>query len=96
MDPVYGEMLKYYVQHFRQEALLLGVGVALVLAFFLSYLPMKRVRRPDLYQSEDNPEPETWAEAWSFIPWILVLVSAGLLIFTITMVVLKSIYPPNY
>jgi ABC-type Fe3+ transport system permease subunit len=91
-----GEMLKFYVQHFRQEILLLGVGLGLVLLFVLAYLPLKRSRRPELYQSEDHPEPETWAEAWSFIPWALVVVCVGLFAFVIITVVLKSMHPPNY
>jgi hypothetical protein len=96
MDPVHGEMLKYYVQYFRQEILLLGVGVGLVLAFALSYLPMKRARHPELYQSEDHPGPETWAQAWTFIPWIVMLVAFGLFSFAVSQVIVKSMHPPNY
>jgi hypothetical protein len=85
-----------YVLHFRQEILLLGVGIVLVLAFFLSYLPMKRPRRPETYQPEDSPRPQTWREAFRYMPWILVLVYAACMIYSIIFITVASQYPLNY
>jgi hypothetical protein len=89
-------MLNLYVLQNRQVILALGTGLLLVLAFFLSYLPMKRVRRPEPYQSEESPGPFTWRQVWSYIPWILILVYAGTLVYSILDLTWKSMHPPNY
>lgn len=86
-------MFKLYVQHFRQEILWLGVGLVLVLAFFLSYLPMKRPRRPETAQHEASPEPQTWREAFSYMPLILLIVYAACMIFSVVYIILAALHP---
>jgi ABC-type Fe3+-siderophore transport system permease subunit len=89
-------MFKLYVLQNRQLILTLGVGLVLVLSFFLSYLPMKRPRDPLRYQSSESPGPSTWREVWSCIPWILILVYVGTFIYSIIDIAWKSVHPPNY
>jgi hypothetical protein len=89
-------MLNLSVLQNRQMILTLGTGLLLVLAFFLSYLPMKRARHPDRYQSEVMPGPSTWREVWGYIPWMLVLVYAGTLVYSVIDLLWKSMHPPNY
>ena len=74
----------------------LGGGLAFVLAFFLSYLPTQRPRHPERVQSAESPRPSTWREAWSYVPWILVLVYVGIFLYSVTDILHKSHYPPNY
>jgi len=80
----------------RHVILTVGVGLVLVLSFFLSYLPMKRARQPERYQSEESPGPCTWREVWSYMPWILILVYFGTFVYSIIDIVWKSTHPPNY
>jgi hypothetical protein len=80
----------------RQVILTVGVGLVLVLSFFLSYLPMKRARDPERYQLEESPGPFTWREVWSYMPWILVLVYVGTFVYSIIDILWKSAHPPNY
>jgi hypothetical protein len=89
-------MLNLYVLQNRQVILTLGTGLLLVLAFFLSYLPMKRARHPERYQLEETPGPFTWREVWSSIPWMLILVYAGTLFYSVLDLMWKSMHPPNY
>jgi hypothetical protein len=96
MEPIYDRMLKFHVEHYRQLILLFGIGIVLVLSFFLSYLPMKRPRNPRLYQPEEAPRWRSWRENWSFMPWILVLTYAAVFVYSVIQVILKSMYPPNY
>jgi hypothetical protein len=80
----------------RQVILTVGTGLVLVLSFFLSYLPMKRARDPERYQSEESPGPFTWREVWDYLPWILILVYVGTFIYSIIDITWKSAHPPNY
>ncbi|MGE5295661.1 MAG: hypothetical protein ACM3VT_12600 [Solirubrobacterales bacterium] len=80
----------------RQVILAIGTGLVLVLWFFLSYLPMKRARDPERYQSEESPGPFTWREVWDYIPWILILVYVGTFIYSIIDITWKVMHPPNY
>jgi hypothetical protein len=89
-------MFNLYVLQNRQVILAVGTGLVLVLSFFLSYLPMKRPRNPDRYQSEKSPGPFTWREVWSYMPWILVLVYVGTFVYSIIDMVWKSTHPSNY
>lgn len=89
-------MFNLYVLQNRQVILAVGTGLVLVLSFFLSYLPMKRARQPERYQSEESPGPFTWREVWSYMPWILILVYGGTLIYSIIDLTWKSMHPPNY
>jgi len=89
-------MFNLYVLQNRQVILTVGTGLVLVLLFFLSYLPMKRARNPERYQSEESPGPFTWREVWSYMPWILILVYIGTFVYSIIDVMWKSMHPPNY
>jgi hypothetical protein len=80
----------------RHVILTLGVGLLLVLGFFLSYLPMKRPRNPETFQFDQSPRPATWREAWSYVPWILILTYAGTILYSIIDITWKSGHPPNY
>jgi hypothetical protein len=80
----------------RHVILTVGVGLVLVLSFFLSYLPMKRARCPERYQSVESPRPFTWREVWSYMPWMLILVYVGTFIYSIIDIAWKSMHPPNY
>jgi hypothetical protein len=73
-----------------------GIGLALVLIFFLAYLAGQRPRRPELYQSAEAPRPFTWRETWSYIPWILILTYVGTFVYSVIDIFLKSRNPPNY
>jgi len=89
-------MFEFYVLQNRQLLLTVGTGLVLVLSFFLSYLPMKRPRRSERYQSEESPGPFTWREVWSYMPWILILVYVGTFIYSVIDMTWKSMHPPNY
>jgi hypothetical protein len=89
-------MFNLYILQNRHVILTVGTGVLLVLAFFLSYLPMKRPRGPEPWPSEESPVPFTWAEVWSYIPWALVLVYVGTLIYGVIDIMWRSAHPPNY
>jgi uncharacterized BrkB/YihY/UPF0761 family membrane protein len=96
MEPYYDKMLRFNVEHFRQLILLWGIGLVLVLTFFLSYLPMKRPRDPRTYQPEEAPRWRSWRDNWSYMPWILTLTYIVIFIYSVLQIVLKSIHPPNY
>jgi hypothetical protein len=89
-------MFNLYVLQNRQVILTIGTGLVLVLSFFLSYLPMKRARNPERYQSEESPGPCTWREVWSYMPWILILVYVGTFVYSLIDITWKSMHPPNY
>ncbi len=89
-------MFKLYVLQDRQLILTVGIGLVLVLAFFLSYLPMKRTRNPERFQSEETPGLFTWREVWSYMPWILILTYVGTFAYSIIDITWKSMHPPNY
>jgi len=89
-------MFNLYVLQNRQVILAAGTGLVLVLSFFLSYLPMKRARRLEGYQSVESPGPFTWREVWSYMPWILILVYVGTFIYSLIDIAWKSMHPPNY
>jgi uncharacterized membrane protein len=89
-------MFELHVLQDRQVILTIGAGLVLVLAFFLSYLPMKRPRFPETYQLDQSPRPFTWREAWSYVPWILILVYVGTLAYSIIDMTWNSSHPPNY
>jgi ABC-type Fe3+-siderophore transport system permease subunit len=89
-------MFNLYVHQNRQVILAVGVGLVLVLSFFLSYLAMKRARCPERYQSSESPGPFTWREVWSYMPWMLILVYVGTVVYSIIDLAWKSMHPPNY
>jgi uncharacterized membrane protein len=89
-------MFEFYVLQDRQLILTVGTGLVLVLSFFLSYLPMKRPRHPERYQSEESPGPFTWREVWNYMPWILILVYVGTFAYSVIDMTWKSMHPPNY
>ncbi len=89
-------MFKLYVLQDRQLILTVGIGLVLVLSFFLSYLPMKRPRNPERFQPEETPGPSTWKEVWSYMPLILILVYIWTFIYSIVDITYKSMHPPNY
>jgi uncharacterized membrane protein len=89
-------MFKLYVLQNRQIILAIGTGLVLVLAFFLAYLPMKRPRHPERFQSDEAPGPFTWREVWSYMPLILILVYVWTFVYSIIDITYKSIHPPNY
>lgn len=89
-------MFELYVLQDRQVILAVGTGLVLVLAFFLSYLPMKRARDPERYQLDESPRPSTWREAWSYVPWILIVVYVGTFVYSVIDMTWKSWHPPNY
>jgi transposase len=89
-------MFNLYVLQNRQVILTVGAGLLLVLAFFLSYLSMKRPRRLEPYSPEESPVQLTWAEVWSYIPWALILVYVGTLVYGIIDIIWRSGHPPNY
>jgi hypothetical protein len=80
----------------RWVILTLGSGLVFVLAFFVSYLSMRRPRHPEQVQSAESPRPSTWREAWSFVPLILVLVYVGIFVHAMIDIIYKSHHPPNY
>jgi hypothetical protein len=73
-----------------------GIGLLLLLIFFLSYLAGKRPRQPELYQSGESPRPISWSESWGYLPWILILTYVGTFVYSVIDIVWKSRYPPNY
>ena len=73
-----------------------GVGLLLVLIFYLGYLAGKRPRYPELYQAAETPRPMSWRESWSYMPWILVLTYVGTFVYSVIDIFLKSRHPPNY
>jgi len=73
-----------------------GIGLLLVLLFFLAYAAAKRPRYPELYQSAEAPRPMSWRQSWSFMPWILVLTYVGTFVYSVIDILVKSRYPPNY
>ncbi len=89
-------MLDLDVLQNRQIIVTVGVGLVLVLSFFLSSVPMKRPRKPERYQSEETPGPFTWREVWNYVPWILILVYVGTFVYSIIDITWKSMHPPNY
>jgi hypothetical protein len=89
-------MFNLHVLQNRQVILTVGTGLVLVLSFFLSYLPMKRARHPERYQSEESPGPFTWRGVWSYMPWMLILVYVGTFVYSIIDILWKSTHPPNY
>ncbi len=89
-------MFRLEVLQNRQLILTVGTGLLLVLSFFLAYLSMKRPRLPERYQPEETPGPRTWREAWSYMPWILILVYIGTFLYSIIDITWKSMHPPNY
>lgn len=89
-------MFDFHILWNRQMILTLGAGLVLVLSFFLSYLPMKRARDPQRYQSEESPGPSTWREVWGYMPWMLILVYAGTFVYSVIDILWKSAHPPNY
>ncbi len=89
-------MLKLYVLQNRQLTVALGVGLALVLSFFLAYLAMKRPRNPPTYQHDEAPGPFSWRQVWSYMPWILILVYAATFVYSLIDITWKSMHPPNY
>jgi hypothetical protein len=89
-------MLKLYVLQNREVLLTVGAGLVLVLLFFLAYVPMKRPRIPETFQHDDAPRPSTWREAWSYVPWILILVYLGTFVYSVIDITWKSVHPPNY
>jgi hypothetical protein len=89
-------MFNFDVLQNRQVILTVGAGLVLVLLFFLSYLPGKRDRQPDRYQPEDSPGPSTWREVWGYIPWTLILVYIGTVVYSVIDMTWKSMHPPNY
>jgi hypothetical protein len=89
-------MFRLDVLQNREVILTVGAGLVLVLWFFLAYVPMQRPRHPETYQLDDAPRPSTWREAWSCVPWILILVYVGTFIFSIIDITWKSMHPPNY
>ncbi len=80
----------------RHVILTVGTGLILVLAFFLSYLPMKWPRRPETYQLDEAPRPSTWREAWAAVPWILILTYIGTFVYSVIDMIWSSRHPPNY
>jgi len=89
-------MLSLNVLQNREVLLTVGVGLVLVLSFFLSYLPMQRPRDPEEYQLDESPGPSTWREAWSYVPWMLILVYVGTFVYSVIDITWKSMHPPNY
>lgn len=73
-----------------------GIGVLLLLIFFLGYLAGKRPRRPELYQFAEAPRPTFWSESWSYVPWILILTYVGTFVYSVIDILMKHRYPPNY
>jgi hypothetical protein len=73
-----------------------GIGLVLVLLFFLGYFAAKRPRRPELYQSAEAPRPFSWSQTWNYIPWILILTYLGTFVYSVVDIILKMRYPPNY
>jgi predicted membrane metal-binding protein len=80
----------------RHAILTIGTGLILVLTLFLSYLPSKRPRYPELFQLDEAPRPSTWREAWGYVPWILILTYIGTFIYSVIDMTWKSSHPPNY
>ncbi len=89
-------MFKLYTLQDRQLILTVATGLVLVLAFLLSYLPMKRARDPERFQSEETPGPFRWREVWSYMPLILIVTYVGMLIYAVIDITWKSMHPPNY
>jgi amino acid permease len=89
-------MFQLYILQNRQIILTVGTGLVLVLAFFLSYLPMKRPRNPERSQHDEAPGPFTWREVWSYTPLILILVYLWTFVYSIIDITWKSMHPPNY
>jgi hypothetical protein len=89
-------MFKLHLLQDRQLILTIGTGLVLVLSFFLAYLPMKRARDPERFQSAEAPRPFAWREVWSYMPLILVLVYVGTFIYAVIDITYKSMHPPNY
>lgn len=87
---------KLYVLQNRELILTGAAGVVLVLAFFLSYLPMKRSRIPEMFQEDAAPRPSSWRTMWDYLPWILILTYVGCFIYSIIDIMWKSRHPPNY
>jgi len=73
-----------------------GIGLALVLLFFLGYAAGQRPRRPELYQSGEAPGPSSWRQTWSYVPWILILTYLGTFVYSVIDILVKRRYPPNY
>ena len=96
METLYDKTLNLEVEYARQLILLFGVGIILVLGFFLSYLPMKRARDPRTYQPEDASWHRGWGVNWSYMPWILVLTYVGIFLYSIIQAVRGALIPPNY
>lgn len=89
-------MFELNVLKTRWLILTFGAGLILVLGFFLSYLPMKRPRHPERYQSIESAQPRSWREVFSYMPWVLVLTYVGIMVYGAAMLILKTIHPPNY
>ncbi len=89
-------MFELYFIRNRWLIVAYGIGLMLVLVFFVAYLPSRRPRRPELYQAAESPRPSTWRQTWDYMPWILVLTYVGAFVYSVIDILLKSKYPPNY
>jgi uncharacterized membrane protein len=79
-------------------AALLG-GTALVLGFVLSYFAFWRQREAaaiDESGGSTDKQPGVWAWVGSFVPWILVVVYVGFVIYAIAYTLAAAANPPNW
>jgi hypothetical protein len=79
-------------------ASLLG-GAALVLGFVLSYFAFWRQREAtaiDESVSSAGAQPGVWAWVRSFVPWILIVVYVGFVIYAIAYTLAVAASPPNW
>jgi ABC-type multidrug transport system permease subunit len=91
-------MLYLYVQQNQWIVTTLLVGVALMLLFCLTYHAMWHPRGVEQKSEQIKVKGPMSFLAWllTFVPWVIVLVVVGSVLFTIATVISKAARPPNW
>jgi hypothetical protein len=74
-------------------AFALAGGLAIALLIVMTYLMIWRPRQKD---SDGNVKPARgWRAAWSFTPWVLIVLYVSTIIYALTFAVAKILHPPT-
>lgn len=91
-------MLNLYVQQHQWVVVALMTGIALVLLFWLTYKALWRPRKDEALAEEIRVTGIVSFFDWllSFMPWVVILLIVGSLVFTVLYVMSAGIHAPTW
>jgi len=87
-------MFELHVMQNQWLMLALIGGLAVMLVFILGYPALWRRREPPTREADESRSAFDWFR--SFMPWILVIVWAATLVYSVVYVIRMALHPPNW